>query len=280
MHRVTGANYSSYTDPTSSEVQRINVDQNLPTVPGTSDIAADRNTIQEEICHVIEYAGIEVIGDGNPTQAAALDLANGYIQLREAIFNSAAIKNAALQDNTIQLSKIALPAERTSGVEALYFDCGSIILSKTDVTDEATFTYEGIVCYNSEASTKYSSKGIGFYSGPGNASVKGALFRKCSYSLSGISWSEIDSAGAAYRADTNFETDIPNEVQTSGYGITAAWIKWGDATGGYVAPATVLFGTDESGYLKVTNITIQCYDDAYPPSSAFDLILEFDGLAL
>lgn len=280
MHRVTGANYSNYTDPTDSEAKRINVDQNLPTVPGTSDIAADRNCIQEEICHVIEYAGLDVIGDSDVNNAASLDFASGFVQLRDAIFDSEAIVTGAIKENNLLLDRLAFPANRVSGVEEITFDCGSLIFSRSDVTDQSILNYDGLLVYNSSAQTLYSSKGIKYLTGPGDASIKGASLRKASYVLTGMSWAEIDSAGAAYTSTVNFVTDLPKAVMTSGFGIVGAWIKWGVETNSYyIQPATLRF-VEGTTYIEVVNLTVQCFSDAYPPPSAFNLIVEYDANGL
>lgn len=83
MHRTEGVDY------TTEEGKRRYIDPNLPSVRGTVLNAESMNALQEEICNVIEKAGLTL----NTT--AALDRADGWDQLWEAITNSGIIGEAA-----------------------------------------------------------------------------------------------------------------------------------------------------------------------------------------
>lgn len=84
MHRTEGVDY------TTEEGKRRYIDPNLPSVRGTVLNAESMNAIQEEICNVIEKAGLTL----NTTAAA--DRADGWDQLWEAITDRGIIGEAAL----------------------------------------------------------------------------------------------------------------------------------------------------------------------------------------
>ena len=84
MHRVDADGYITVGG------ERRWVDRNLPTYTGTLDAAYWNNAVQEEICNVIEYAGLTLATSG------ATDESAGWEQLKDAIFESGAISNNAL----------------------------------------------------------------------------------------------------------------------------------------------------------------------------------------
>jgi hypothetical protein len=76
------------------------VDQVLPGTPGTLDAAAWNNAVQQEIVQTIQFAGLTIEPD------SATDEANGWHQLRDAIFSSEAIDTAAITDGAITDVKV------------------------------------------------------------------------------------------------------------------------------------------------------------------------------
>ena len=72
-----------------------------PTENGTIVAAEALNAIQEEIINIIEDAGLTV------EVSAATDRSNGWAQLSEAIFSSAAIDTAALTDAAVTNAKVS-----------------------------------------------------------------------------------------------------------------------------------------------------------------------------
>lgn len=93
-HRVDSDGYITVSG------KRRFVDQSLPTYQGTVDGSYWANMVQEEIANVIEYCGLTLEASGSADEAA------GWVQLKEAIFLSGKIANAALASD-ISLSKIS-----------------------------------------------------------------------------------------------------------------------------------------------------------------------------
>lgn len=85
----------------------------LPGIQGTQHDAEDRNAVQFELINAIEYAGITLEAD------AASDKTAGYVQLREAIFESAAIDTAAIADSAVETAKINDLAVETAKINDL-----------------------------------------------------------------------------------------------------------------------------------------------------------------
>lgn len=94
MHRVDADGYITVLG------ERRFVDRSLPTYEGTVDGANWNNAVQEEIATVVEHAGLTLRSTG------AADESAGWTQLKEAIFDSGKIGDAAL-DNDIGLDKIS-----------------------------------------------------------------------------------------------------------------------------------------------------------------------------
>jgi hypothetical protein len=95
MHRTEGDGYvleSGY---------RRFVDQDLPYEPGTVLPSEWANAVQEELVNLIESAGLTL------ETSAANDRTSGWTQLKEAIFESAAIDTAALADGAVTDDKMA-----------------------------------------------------------------------------------------------------------------------------------------------------------------------------
>jgi hypothetical protein len=76
------------------------VDQNLPATGGSTVSAEFLNALMFEVARVVEYAGLTIEVDG------ATDRTNGFEQMAEAIFESAAIDTAALTDEAVTDAKI------------------------------------------------------------------------------------------------------------------------------------------------------------------------------
>jgi len=77
------------------------IDQDLPLVIGTVDLSEWNNAVQYEIIHAIEEAGL------TPAADSTADRADGFRQLAEAVFNSAAIGTNALASGAVTDVKVA-----------------------------------------------------------------------------------------------------------------------------------------------------------------------------
>lgn len=95
MHRTEGVDY------TTEEGKRRYIDPNLPSVRGTVLNAESMNALQEEICNVVEKAGLTL----NATAAA--DRAAEWDQLWEAITSSGIIGTQALSASAVTTPKLA-----------------------------------------------------------------------------------------------------------------------------------------------------------------------------
>ena len=98
MHRTEGIDY------TTEDGKRRYIDPNLPAVRGTVLNAESMNSIQEEICNVIEKAGLTL------NASAALDRTDGWDQLWAAITSRGIIGTAALANLGVTREKLAAGA--------------------------------------------------------------------------------------------------------------------------------------------------------------------------
>lgn len=96
MHRTTGSDYT-----TVGGLPNQHIDQSLPGTPGTKISGEFLNALQEEIKAILDEAGITI--ETNP----ATDRSNGFHQMKDAVFDSAAIDTAAIKDDAITSAKIA-----------------------------------------------------------------------------------------------------------------------------------------------------------------------------
>lgn len=96
MHRTTGSDYT-----TIGGLPNQHINQSLPGTPGTTIDGEFLNALQEEIKAILDEAGITI--ETNP----ATDRSNGFHQMKDAIFDSAAIDTAAIKDDAITSAKIA-----------------------------------------------------------------------------------------------------------------------------------------------------------------------------
>ena len=267
MHRTTGDGYDV------DDGRRINLDD------ATVDKAMDQNAIQEEICNVITHAGLTIRGDGHPiTGDPAIEDWNATPdQMKQAIFESGAIGNDAITDNTLLITKLSLPATRVNGDDQLYFDIEQLKFTNDDL---ASLSKDGLYAYNSGSGCQIYLTGIGiqYNGGPGNSSYfDAAVLRKSAFDISqAISWNEIGSSDA-YLAEINYDTDIPSGTLFTNQGVTAAWVQFGDVTDNYVCPATIKYYA-VGGYIRVTKIMVHSLDSS--PGNTFRLIIEYNASGL
>lgn len=100
MHRTVGNAYIEIV----VESQTIRVSQDETGVEGeygTEFYAGLVNSMQEEICRVVEYAGLTLYADD------VADKAGAWGQLRDAIFDSEMIDTAALTDGAVTDAKVS-----------------------------------------------------------------------------------------------------------------------------------------------------------------------------
>ena len=248
MHRTTGAGYEIIGD------KRFNVNQDLGAEePGTRDMAEDTNAMQEELCNAIVRGGLEVIGDDDPENAAALDEAAGWDQLATAIFDSEAIDTEAIADGAITPAKFETPLSGgisiragASGTKGLYLN----------------------------------SAGVKYPDGPGESDTM--VYRKALYNVNQptLTWAEQPDASNSgkWEASLSFETDIPSAdvAIDSIFRLSAVFLsvigtpdKW------FCCPVHASID-NTGGYIRFYNITVYG-DPTYIPSTTYKLIVEYDA---
>lgn len=96
MHRNEGANMN-LEDGTTYRFQ----DQDLPGTAGSTAAAEWGNALTDEIANVISYAGLSLVATATEDRTA------GWVQLKTAIFLSAAMTSAGLAASAVTTTKIA-----------------------------------------------------------------------------------------------------------------------------------------------------------------------------
>lgn len=148
MHRTEAAGNSG----------NLYVDKNLPATAGTTLEASDRNAVQEELCNVIERAGLTL-----KTKATDAD----FDQLETAMFDTELTRSAGyvLSDNA-DASRLVLRPPRTS--DGSYQNALESVVTGVRTTTIGpggiAFTGAGITAANSASSverwTEYSVSGV------------------------------------------------------------------------------------------------------------------------
>ena len=249
MHRTTGDGYEIIGD------KRFNVNQDLgaePPEPGTRDTAEDTNAMQEELCNAIVRGGLEVIGDDDPENAAALDELAGWDQLATAIFDSEAIDTEAIADEAITSTKLEYPLS------------GDIWVREGGASEPSTFIH---------------GNGVRFKGGPGPSESDDVKYRKSMYWVTdaGLTWDEIGSGLGIYKASDTFETDIPSADVAANriFRLTAVFESTGTGTPYICSPVHALI-VESGGYWRLYGITVYSAP-SYPPGTSFKLIVEYDA---
>ena len=129
MHENQGA------DSVIEDGKKRFIDIDLPGTPGTIMNAEFANAVMEEMRNILIYAGMTFEG------TAAADRAAGWVQLKTAIFESAAIDSAALANYAITKIKLASNSVDNDKIE-------NVDLAKA--YGELTLLYYGSVDYQRE----------------------------------------------------------------------------------------------------------------------------------
>lgn len=180
------------------------VDQSLPGTPGTVDPAESSNAVQYEIINCILHAGLTV------ATTAANDRTAGWLQLRDAIFGSAAINTNALTDLAVTTAKLdngavtntkigagAVTTTKVSSLALSVLDIGTANMTggtNNFILSQALLTYTDTATGSSLSLT----------SGTGTTNAilfqNSATARISRLNLNG--WSTLEPAGASYQLDS------------------------------------------------------------------------------
>lgn len=221
------------------------IDQSLPGTPGTVDPAEFSNAVQYEIINCILYAGLTV------ETTAANDRSAGWIQLREAIFNSAAIDTAALANGAVTNVKIDNGAVTDTKVSSVSLN--KLSLGTADITGGT----DRIILSNTQVQMQDTATGAYSILASGTGVTNAFLYSKSAASrimrISDNGYGALDVAGTSYQ----LETIVNGEgiTYSGGPGASSAASK---RTDGFIA--TSLSWSIDSGtariYYTVTDLTL------------------------
>lgn len=283
MHLFDGVGYIEV------EGKRRFKDRELPTYIGSRPDDEIMNAMMYEIAQVVEAAGLTLATTG------AADEAAGWGQLKQAIFESAAIDTAALTDGAVTDAKITdFNLSKASGSISIDGTLGSYqanwqqsvaylygqdengrffefsptelqIASNNPAHTDNTFQWDAqkLVLRRDAIATNFGGYGVQ-YDGTGS------WRKKKSTAASGVSW--ITENTHHYVTTTNIDTGI----QTSNSIIRktfSCFIHWESGGVGRTVPANVTTNAI-SNSLVIVNMRV--YSDTQPPSS-FTLDMEVDG---
>ena len=250
MHRTDGNGYVEVGG------ERRFADRNLPTYAGTIVEEQSMNAIQEEICNVIEYAGLTLRSSG------ATDESAGWTQLRDAIFSSAAIGTDAV--SAISLSKIS---NGTLDIDSASYD-NNLTMDISAPTPYIQVS-DGNGADTGDNRTRMEDGGFEVYRGGGSV---GSWVRKAEYNLDDFSVSgDIDYGTNEIWGDANQIGDLELGIKRirndgTGYDCTS-YVKASVTQGSTDNPELKVSKTDNGGdesYARLLATTsgakLSCYD--------------------
>lgn len=261
------------------------VDQALPTYAGTVDTAEFNNAVMYEILNVLDYAGV------TPEASAAADRSAGWVQLKEAIFESSAITSDAIDE--VSITKLSQGiAQITSTVDtstrltissnnprlmvqhtvngdlaALIANAGGVGISQLEAKDRSGTTYQ--------LETHVAGDGI-TYTGthPGSDVPKSY---EAVFDASGTAWTVSASGAEIYTNVNNVTfTGIPYPSPNRNI-VYKAWLRGNNAgSGGQFIFPMFMSLVNNSGTLEMTSAVI--LSNTNPNTlSDLEIVLTFDA---
>lgn len=295
MHRTEGQGYVS-----EGSFRRFIDRDSGAGITGTVDTAEYNNAVQEELCYTIE----SVLGAAACSQSASADRSAGWHQLYDAIFDSAALTNAAISDlsvskltaGTIDIGSANPGYNWHQTGSSLQYDFvngtaynrgifgTTVNLSNGDTADSfdeyCTLTPVGATFSQDDATgtelvkTVYNARGVRYEVGPGsNADFKASSIRSAAIGPIAGTWSE--GSGTEWTSGSTYTfAGIPDETRV--YGVRVVRYS-GSVISGYhnVSHCTI---TGNSVSLQIDDLTINSPFD--PNSSSLVLVIDYDAATL